>query len=214
MKPPAFAARLAGLLFLPLLPLSAQNAPNPQNAQSAYNQGVALFNQGKFDEALGVFEQVLQVRPDFVYARSYAAKCRSAIAKGAGPKNDLEGKLARIILPEVNFAEAPLGDVMDYFTSRAQELSKGEVVVNFIYKGSSEDRSKTLITLALRNVPMSEAIKYVGQLSRSRVKYEPHAVVIDPSPAPEPAPAPAESTASGFPPNPPGSPAKPKNPFE
>jgi tetratricopeptide (TPR) repeat protein len=208
MKSIALAASLV-FLFVFGGPVSAQN-----NAQAVYNQGVLLFNQNQFEEALARFEQVLQVRPDFVYARNYAAKCKAALAKGAGPKNDLEGKLARLVLPEVNFAEAPLGDVMDYFSSRAQEISGGQVVVNFLYKGSSEDRAKTLITLSLRNVPMNEAIKYVGQLSRCRIRYEPHAVIIDPSPAPEPAPAPAASTTGNPPFGSPAPTAQPKNPFE
>jgi hypothetical protein len=208
MKLIALVASL-GLLVLSITSATAQNNP-----QAVYNQGVLLFNRNQFDEALVLFEQVLQVRPDFVYARNYAAKCKAAIAKGAGPKNDLEGKLGRIILPEVNFAEAPLGDVMDYFSSRAQEISQGQIVVNFLYKGTSEDRAKTLITLSLRNVPMNEAIKYVGQLSRCRIKYEPHAVIIDPAPEPESVPVPAPQPAG----NPPfGSPApatQPKNAFE
>ena len=209
MKSIAFTAILLGLVLLQIQPVSAQN-----NAQAAYNQGVLLFNQIKFEDALLLFEQVLQTRPDFVYARSYAAKCKAAIAKGSVSKNDLEGKLSKIILPEVNFAEAPLGDVMDYFTSRAQELSNGAIVANFIYKGPAEDRSKVLITLSLRNVPMSEAIKYVGQLSRSRIKYEPHAIVIDPSPEAAPAVAPAETTAAPASFGAPATPTQPKNPFE
>lgn len=209
MKSIAFTAILLGLVLLQIQPASAQN-----NAQTVYNQGVLLFNQNKFEEALLLFEQVLQTRPDFVYARSYAAKCKAAIAKGSVSKNDLEGKLSKIILPEVNFAEAPLGDVMEYFTSRAQELSNGTIVVNFIYKGPAEDRSKVLISLSLRNVPMSEAIKYVGQLSRSRIKYEPHAIVIDPSPEAAPAVAPADQTTATTPFGAPAAPTQPKNPFE
>ena len=37
------------------------------------------------------------------------------------------------------------------------------------------------LTVAV-NVPMNEAIKYVGQLSRSEIKYEEHAVVVNPAP--------------------------------
>jgi hypothetical protein len=205
---------IAHVAFLVLTLLAITPADAQNSAQSVYNQGVLLFNQNKFEEALVLFEQVLQARPDFVYARSYAARCKTALAKGAGPKNDLEGKLARIILPEVNFAEAPLGDVMDYFSSRAQEISQGQVVVNFLYKGTGEDRAKTLITLSLRNVPMSEAIKYVGLLSRCRIQYEPHAVVIDPSPAPGSAPAPASQTVGNPPSGGPAPATQPKNSFE
>lgn len=172
---PLFAALLALAAFA-LAPLQAQN-PAPNNK---YNQGVLLFNQGKFDEALILFEEVLQAKPDFVYARSYVQKCKNAITQNLGPKNDLEGRLARLVVPEIAFADAPIGDVLDYLAARAQEISKGETVVNFIYKGTPEQRSGTLITLSLRNIPLNEAIKYVGQLSRSTIKYEPHAVVVDP----------------------------------
>lgn len=170
---------LVAVLFALFHPLEAE-AQN--TVQQSYNRGVALFNQGKFDEALVLFEQVLKVRPDLVYARNYAAKCKTSMAQNLGPKNDLEGRLGRLIIPEINFNEAPLGDVLDYFSARAQEISGGTVTVNFIYKGSSEQRSNTLITLSLRNVPMNEALKYVGQLSQSAIKYEEHAVVVDPSP--------------------------------
>lgn len=205
MKRIALAVAILTFLLLSAPPGVAQNT-----AQSVYNQGVLLFNQNKYAEALLLFEQVLQARPDFVYARSYAAKCKTAIAKGAGPMNDLEGKLSRIILPEINFSEAPLGDVLDYFSTRAQEITKGELVVNFIYKGSAEDRTKTLITLLLRNVPLSEAIRYVGEMSHCRVKYEPHAVVIDPTPEPTPAPAATgASTGTALPPGSPSPEARP-----
>ena len=53
-----------------ITPLSAQNS-----AQAVYNQGVALFNEEKYDEALMLFEQVLKANPSFVYARNYAARC-------------------------------------------------------------------------------------------------------------------------------------------
>lgn len=176
-------------------PLSAQNT-----VQDHYKQGVALFNQGKFGEALIVFEKILQVRPDFVYARSYSARCKTALAQNAGPKNDLEGRLARIIIPEIAFAEAPIGDVLDYLAARAAEISKGETVVNFIYRGTPEQRQSSLITLSLRQVPLTEAIKYVGQLSQSRIKYEPHAVIVDPANGggADPSAPSAATTATGF----------------
>lgn len=169
------------LIFAILLSGSFQWTFAQGSLQDTYNQGVQLYNKGQYGEALMNFEKVLAERPDFVYARNYLAKCQTAITKGLGPKNDLEGRLAKVIVPEINFADAPLGDVLDYFSSRAGELSGGSVALNFLYKGSSEQRLGTLITLNLRNVPISEAIKYVVQLSGSTVKYEEHAVVITPS---------------------------------
>jgi tetratricopeptide (TPR) repeat protein len=180
---------IATLLLTISTLLLAAPLPAQQSTQAVYNQGVALFNEERYDEALVLFEQVLQANPGFVYARNYAARCKTAMAQNLGPKNDLEGRLSRVIIPEIAFADAPIGDVLDYLASRTQEITKGETVVNFIYKGTPEQRTGTPITLSLRNVPLSEAIKYVGELSRSKVKYEPHAVVIDPNPGAAPAPA-------------------------
>jgi hypothetical protein len=189
---------LAAAILTTALALSSASAQG--TVQSKYNEGVLLFNAGKYGEALMVFEEVLAQKPDFIYARNYSAKAKSMIAKGAGPKNDLEGKLARIIVPEINFSSAPLGDVLDYFSARSTELSGGSVAANFIYKGTPEQRQNTLITFSLRAIPLTEAIKYVSQLSNSKVKYEEHAVVIEPNqPAQTPtAPAPAPSTGSTF----------------
>ena len=183
------ALSLALVVSFAPVPVVAEG--NPQNA---YQEGVALYNAGKFAEALPKFQQALAERPDFVHARSYLAKCQASIAQGLGPKNDLEGQLTRLIVPEINFSDAPIGDILDYFSSRAFELSGGNTVVNFIYQGTAEQIQGIHVTLALRNVPMSEAIKYVGQLSESRIKYEEHAIIVTPIAANEPATAAAPAT--------------------
>lgn len=180
------------LALLACLPIQSSRAQG--SVQSKYNQGVLLFNDGKYGEALIIFEEVLTHKPGFVYARNYAAKCKTMIAKGAGPKNDLEGTLARVIVPEISFTEAPIGDVLDYLAARASEISGGTAVVNFIYKGTPEQRQGTLITLSLRNVPISEAIKYIGQLSKSRIKYEEHAIIVDPNLSESPDPVEGTTT--------------------
>jgi hypothetical protein len=158
--------------------LSPANAQG--NVQAQFNEGVKLYNAGKYTDALLIFETVLEQKPDYVYARSYSAKCKTMIARGAGPKNDLEGQIARIILPQIGFSDAPIGDVLDYLSNRATELSGGSVVVNFIFKGTPEQRQNILITLNVRNIPMTEAVRYVGQLANMRIKYEEHAIIIDP----------------------------------
>ena len=189
---------LTSLALSITLLLSSGFTQAQNSSQALYNQGLALFNQGRYAEALVVFESVLKAQPNYVYARSYAAKCKTAIAQNLSPKKDLEGQLASVILPELSFADAPIGDVLDYLDARTQEISKGQTVVNFIYKGTPEQRSGTLLTLSVRNIPLTGAIKYVGELSRSQVKYEEHAVVIDPAPASAPATAETNTALPGF----------------
>jgi len=147
-----------------------------------FNEGVKLFNDNHFKEALANFEVVLKQNPRSIYARVYAGKCKAAIKQGVGPdKNTLKKQLESIKIPQMAFTDAPIGDVLDYLSQRATELSDRKVALNFIYKGTPEQRSNTLVTLSVRNVPMTEAIRYVGQLTQTVMKYEEHAVIADPN---------------------------------
>ena len=169
------------LLLVALATLFVLPAPAQQDLNTLYKQGVALYNQQQYEEAKKIFTRVLQVRPDFVYARSYLAKCNTAIAADRGPSNDIAGQLAEITLPQFSFNAAPIGDVLTYLTQRTEELSGGKVVPNFIFKGTSEQRDNLTVTINLRNIPVTEAIRYVGQLTRTRFTYEEHAIVADPN---------------------------------
>ena len=176
---PIFASLLAIACCFGLQFASAQ-----QTVQSVFNDGVRLYNQEKYEEALQNFERILRANATHVYARSYAAKCKTALAAGVGKKNNLEGQLSKVIVPQIDLRDAPVGDVLDFLADKTEELTGGKLVPNFIYKGTAEQRENTLISLNLRSVPMTEVVKYVGQLSRSRVRYEDHAVVIDPNGSP------------------------------
>jgi len=156
-------------------------AAEAQSVQEVYNKGVALFNQQQYAEALVLFDAVVKAKPGFVYARSYAAKCRTALASNQGPKNDLEGQLSKVMLPNVEFNAAPIGDVLQFLSTRAREISNNTVAPNFIYKGTAEQRDNTLVSLNLRNVPLTEVLRYIGQLTRTTFIYEEHAVVADPN---------------------------------
>jgi len=171
------SAFAAFALFTPV-PAPAQQAQ--ANAKALFDEGVKLFDERRYAEAIMKFQQVQRLAPNYVYARSYEARARAALAQGAGPDNRLESQLQKVIIPEIDFREAPLGDILDYFALRAEELTGGELRPNFIFKGTPEQRRDTLVTLTLRNVPMTEAIRYVGQLSRTRFTYDAHAVVAEP----------------------------------
>ncbi len=177
--------------------------------QTLYSEGVKLYEENRYAEAAEKFEAILTRSPGSLYARSYLGKCKAGIAHGGGTKNVLKSQLEKIKIPQIAFADAPIGDVMDYLSQRTTELSNDKVALNFIYKGTPEQRKNTLITLNLKNVPMTEAIRYIGQLTRTTFKYEEHAVIADPNghttaqaPAPEKKPN-----------NKPFGPAPPKDPF-
>lgn len=151
-----------------------------QTLQDVYAGAVSQFNAGQYQQALQGFQTVLKHQPNFVYARSYAAKCVEAIKKGEGTKQNLEGKLAAITLPSISFEGTDLGLVFEYLRQKSEELSDGKVVANFIYKGTDEQKKNTLVTLSLRNTPFTDVVRYVGQLTNTEFKYEEFAIVATP----------------------------------
>lgn len=149
--------------------------------KSNFNEGVKHYNSGDYAMALAHFELAVRQNPRSPHARSYVIKSKTAMAKNLGKKNTIEDQMAKIVLPQINFSDAPIGDVLEYLTARAEEISGGQFAPNFIYKGTPEQRQNTLITLSIRNVPMTVAIKYISQLGRTKFSYEEHAVVVDPN---------------------------------
>lgn len=154
-------------------PLQAQQ----QSVQQVYDQAVKDFDSNNFEAAKAGFQKVLRSRPGYVYARNYLAKTEQALKSPPPATDTLEKKLAGIVVPKFTFEDASLGDILRYLTQKSEELSAGEVVANFIYKGPPADRDNKLLTLNLANLPMTEVIRYVGLQTGTRFTYEQYAVV-------------------------------------
>lgn len=167
-----------------------------KTAQELYQESVKLYQAQKYEEALKNFEAIVRQEPRFVHARSYAAKCREAIAAGKKPTHSLEGQLAQLTVNQVEFVNTDLGSVFEYLSQQSEELSGGKVVANFIYEGTDEQKRNTTVTLKLRNVPFTRLLDYIGQLSNTRFTYDEFAVVARPggsAPPAQPQPAATET---------------------
>jgi hypothetical protein len=202
--------RIAALLLL-VLAAGAPAQEKQRTVQDVYAQAVKQYEAGQYGAALQGFQTVLKYQPNFVYARSYAAKCLEAMKQGGAPKQNLDTKLAALTLPSVHFEGADLGLVFEYLTQKSEELSGGKVVANFIYKGTEEDKKNQKVVLSLRNVPFTDVIRYIGQLTNTVFTYEEFAIVATPAgAAPEPKPVKPAKAETPFPKTPQADPfAKP-----
>jgi len=156
-------------------------AAAPSNLQKVYNEAKANYNAGNYEEAAIGFQKVLKYQPGYIYARKYLAQTEAKIKQGGNTKVSLESKLAKLKISSLEFADTDLGSAMAFLTQKSEEISGGKVVANFIYKGPSTDKKSKTITLKLSNVPLTEVIRYIGQLTDTRFKYEEFAVVGVPS---------------------------------
>ena len=150
------------------------------DSQDNYRNARVAEKEGDYRTAIAIYEALVSQYPRDPKLRAALAQARLAAREGA-PKGILEAKLKVVILPEVEFSDVDLDSVFLYLSQKTEELTGGKLRPNFIYKGSVEERTRPQITLRLSNVPVSEVIRYVGELTSTVFVYEPHAIVGTPS---------------------------------
>lgn len=97
-------------------------------------------------------------------------------------------KLEEIRIPSINFREATVREALDFIKQRSKALDTTEADdnkrgINIVLKlepGSQAADSAQRITLALTDVPLGEALRYIATAASLKVKVEPYAVAIVP----------------------------------
>lgn len=97
-------------------------------------------------------------------------------------------KLEEIRIPSINFREATVREALDYIKQRAKALDTTEpdekrrginIVLDLDPATQSADSAQR-ITLALTDVPLGEALRYIATAAGLKVKVDPYAVAIVP----------------------------------
>ena len=103
---------------------------------------------------------------------------------GRSPGAYLSEKMNKIIFPSVQFQGATIEQAIEYLRVKSRDLdtdanSTGSKGVNIILR-NGEAPSNASISLDLKDVPMSEALRYVTELAQMKYKVEAHAVLVVP----------------------------------
>jgi hypothetical protein len=138
--------------------------------QAVFQQGRALFFQGKFREAKPLLEQVAAADPR--HGETQAMLARIKLQEKQGPT--LMDQLATVRLATVDFSDVTVPEALEGLKALSKAASGGKVVPNFIVKGEAEMTQR--INLSLKNISLTDAIKYVAELSQTQCRYEAHAV--------------------------------------
>lgn len=96
----------------------------------------------------------------------------------------LQDKMDRIIFPSVQFSGASVEEAIEFLRMKCrdldiQESDPAKKGVSFILK-TGDAPSTAKISLDLKDVPMSEALRYVTELAGMKYKIEPYAVLVVP----------------------------------
>jgi len=110
----------------------------------------------------------------------------AAIAASSG---SIREKLRQIVIPELQLAETPLREVVDYLVGLSKELDvlspPDRRGINIILSAGDPAVALTPISLQLRSAPLDTVLDYVAQLGRLKVRVEEVAVNLVPLSAPD-----------------------------
>lgn len=103
---------------------------------------------------------------------------------GRSPGAYLTEKMNKIIFPTVQFEGATIEEAIEYLRVKSRDLDTftdktGVKGVNIILR-TGDAPSNASISLDLKDVPMSEALRYITELAQMKYKVEAHAVLVVP----------------------------------
>ena len=98
---------------------------------------------------------------------------RAAAPPSAEPA--LQERLAKIIVPQVNWTNAPPADCVSWLADESRRVDPNDEGVNFVLTDNAEHSGRP-ITLTLRNVPLIDIIKAISSQSGWAYQIDPDAV--------------------------------------
>ena len=166
------------------------------SVRDLYKQARAAFYQGRYQVAKPKLIKVVKAAPNFAPAKALLSQILAA-EKKAGPKNSMLGWANRLKLPKINVEDATVEEVITFLRVKSRELSKGKWEPNFVLR--LPDGEAPVISISLRDVPVSYVVKRMAELSGLAVRYDEHAITVAPKellpPEPDPAHLAAEAAA-------------------
>ena len=143
-----------------------------EDLNAVFQQGRQAYFRGDLATAEQLLTRVQAANPNHFQTNAILAQIKVA-KKDSTPtlRKTYEG----VTVPRIEFTEVTLPEATTALRTLASNASAGKVVPNFIVKDS--DKQTKPITLSLKDVPLTEAINYLAQMSGTKATYEAHAVV-------------------------------------
>lgn len=144
-----------------------------EDLNAVYRQGRTAFYQGDFATAYQLLSRVAAANPKHTETNNMLAYIRANHKMEDGT---LKKQYDSVILPKVDMQDVTLAEAIDGLRVLSKNASNGKVAPNVIIKGAEVGERK--LNLSLNNVPLSEALNYITQLTGTKATYDKHAVIL------------------------------------
>ena len=169
------------LLFAGNLQAHATTTNTPPSAaaqEKLLMEAVLLRSQGFYTEAEGRLKQLAIWQPDQPTIRELLQNVQTKLKlQEQDPVGIMKRKLAAIYFPSVQFRDANPQDVIEFISHEVSKLPPEKADINFVWQIPT-GVSVPPITLNLKNIPLTDVLNYVTQLTGLRYRVDAYAVVI------------------------------------
>ena len=175
MKTPSaigHALRLAARsgAFSLLLTVTAQVTATDMNA--VFEQGRAAFYRGDHATAQRLLTAVARADPKHAPTKALLWQINAA----KPPPDTLQQKYAAVKLPKVDLVDVTLAESLQALTILTKNATDGKMQPNFILL--AQDKASAKVTLSLTNIPLTEALTYITQLTSTKARWDNNGVII------------------------------------
>lgn len=171
-----FPMALAAGLLLAAPGVDAQQPSLLAEAQRAYASG-------DYAQAKLQFELILAEDPNNIVARNYLKMIMTAQKQGR-TGSALQQQLRSVVIANVDFREATLEAALDFLRQQIEKTAN--LKTSFVLQ-PGVDPART-VTLRLANVPVTEVLRYIGDLAQVRFSVDQYAISVHPRTAETSAP--------------------------
>lgn len=165
-----------------------------ERTEKAKYRAASVLRDARREKALLEVDEVSVTRP--VLRRQASAEVQTSDGMISNTGNLFE-KLESIIIPELNFTDVDVVDAVRFITDQSKALDPERKGINFVLKVNPTTSGapaagaagappaappvQRTLTLNLRQVPLSEVLRFITDLTNLQFKVEEHAVFIFPS---------------------------------
>ena len=157
----------------------AQKTQNKDlDASAWYQKGMKALKMGKPEDAKVAFQNVLKLKPGYSPAKYQLARIPelSARAKLTRRKELFKATL----IPKIDFNNATLEEALEALDELATQATEKKFSPNFVIQDPNGAIKDSKVSLKMKNIPLSVALKYLLEGSGAQARFDEHATVIRP----------------------------------
>ena len=147
-----------------------------QQAEAFYRRGVAAEKAGKPDAAIEAYKAALRLYPGHANARYRVGQVK--IHAGDIKSKATEAKIGAVVIPKYQLEDATVQDAIELLAIAMEKETNATIAPNFIIEDPQNKLENVRVTMNLKNIPVKAVLEYLHTQTKTKARYDEHAVVI------------------------------------